>query len=58
MFNQFCVCEIQALSLVFNLFLFFQEYAGLGGNAKFFKSDVEFQANRSLILDSVSIIQR
>ncbi|XP_045177155.2 sorting and assembly machinery component 50 homolog [Mercenaria mercenaria] len=30
-----------------------QEYAGLGGNARFFKHDVELQANKELILDSV-----
>ena len=32
-----------------------QEYAGFGGNAQFFKHDVEFQANKSLSLNTVSI---
>ncbi|KAL4225587.1 sorting and assembly machinery component 50 [Mactra antiquata] len=30
-----------------------QEYAGIGGNAQFFKHQVELQANKSLFLDSV-----
>ena len=33
-----------------------QEYAGFGGNAQFFKNDVEFQANKSLFLSTVSCI--
>ena len=37
------------------LLFVFQEYAGFGGNAQFFKHDVEFQANKSLFLNTVSI---
>ena len=34
----------------------FQELAGLGGDTKFVKHEVEFQTNKSLILDSVSVV--
>ncbi|XP_060592599.1 sorting and assembly machinery component 50 homolog [Ruditapes philippinarum] len=30
-----------------------QEYAGVGGNARFFKHDIEVQANKELVLNSV-----
>lgn len=35
------------------LFKLTQEFAGLGGNAQFFKNDVEYQVNKSLFLSTV-----
>lgn len=33
--------------------MYFQEFAGLGGNVEFFKHDMELQFNQKLVLDTV-----
>lgn len=34
----------------------FQEVAGLGGDAQYLKQEAEFQVNKQLFLDSVSLV--